>query len=111
MPGFQLVEQPFFPPSRCACCGTGNSQHGFIDTMAEHPMPVGRFYICGDCVREAAGMYGFLDPDRKQQLIERLADAANTIDRLEGDLEQARSETVQVVSLADALKLTGVAAS
>lgn len=84
-----LVESPVFFPNRCIDGSQGAPGQPVVDTSIEVD-GVGRIYLSKRQVREAAQLYGMVEPDRYAALEERAADAAARIVELETELAEAQ---------------------
>lgn len=85
-------------PFRCAC---GSQAAPVVDTFIDLPAGYGRLYLCDHCFQKAAVAREWIGPDAQTELAEQIHRLRHQVKGLEDDLEQARSEQVQVVKVTD----------
>lgn len=81
----RLVDAPsIFPFS----CPDGTSEGPLVDTMLAKKGPMGHLYLSRRMVREAAGLFGLVEPEEHRDVVEKLADANQAIVDLEAELAE-----------------------
>jgi hypothetical protein len=96
-----IVEGPVFSPGHCHVCGRSGGP--MVDTGVD-VVGDGRTYICVEmCLPLMAGKAGYLTPAQADRAAKALAEAVETINQLEKDLEYEREHKLLTVS--DALAL------
>ena len=72
--GMFLVETMTQPPNCCLACGKGNTPDGkthevgpFLDLNIDYNWGDSG-YLCGDCIGQAAVLFGWISPDTKKDL-------------------------------------------
>jgi hypothetical protein len=86
MSDWQIVDGPVMPPHKCICCPSFKDK--VIDTKVDIVLlpDGGRVYICRNCARQAAVLFGFA----KGEKAEKLQEAAVMLDETRKELANAK---------------------
>lgn len=85
-----VVEAPHLPPGSCWFCRSAN-RDTFVDTSRSDDF-LGQCYICDQCIREMANLYGFMDPVQAKSLQETLERYEQRLK--ESDIKQQHLEAI-----------------
>ena len=96
MPNMFLVETMTMSPNACMACGKGNVPDGvtgkvgpFLNLGIDYNWGDSG-YLCGDCIAQAAVMFGWISPDTKLEMEREAKRLRKEIHDLEATIDQRR---------------------
>lgn len=77
-------------PGKCVVCGTSECLEGFIDFGFELDF-YGVVYFCFNCIREAAGVVGFIPVDSLQSVVIVTNELTDTVQKLQEENQELKN--------------------